>query len=147
MLKLSRVLASVCLLPVLAQADSLKPEDAVEYRQSAFRLMSFQLSVLNPLHRQRNYSDEQFAYRAETLQRLGQLALEGYTPESAGVSSRSSARVWDEFDDFSERMQAFVEITGRMAEHSAAGDDRETRELFRQTLQSCRSCHDRYRLD
>lgn len=128
-------------------SDSMKPEDSVEYRQSAFQLMSYQLNVLNPLHRSKAYSDEQFVYRAETLNRLAILALEGFTEESKTVSSRSAPAVWENQADFTERMQAFIATTADMAESAKAGQDRETRDLFRQTLQSCRACHDRYRLD
>lgn len=129
------------------QADSMKPEDSVEYRQSAFRLMSYQLNVLNPLHRRQAYSDDAFAYRAETLSRLGELALEGFTEDSQSAASRTASRVWDNRDDFDKRMQRFIETTAQMAEASRAGNDRQTRDLFRQTLQSCRACHDQYRLD
>ncbi|WP_417581821.1 c-type cytochrome [Nitrincola sp.] len=128
-------------------SDSMKPEDSVEYRQSAFRLMSYQLNVLNPLHRSKAYSDEQFVYRAEMLNRLGALALEGFTEESQSVSSRSAAAVWENQADFTERMQAFIATTAEMVESASAGQDDQTRDLFRQTLQSCRACHDRYRLD
>lgn len=128
-------------------SDTMKPEDSVEYRQSAFRLMSYQLNVLNPLHRSKAYSDEQFVYRAETLNRLGILALEGFTEESKTATSRSAPAVWENQADFTERMQAFIATTADMAESAKAGQDRQTRDLFRQTLQSCRACHDRYRLD
>lgn len=128
-------------------ADRLKPEDAVEYRQSAFRLMSFQLGVLNPLHRRQAYDDEAFIYRAETLSRLAELALEGFTEDSKGQQSRTQARMWDEREAFETRLREFAETTAQMAERSAAGDSRATRDLFRQTLQSCKSCHDRYRIE
>ena len=128
-------------------ADNIRPESSVEYRQSAFRLMEFQLNVLNPMHRSQAYSEEAFAYRADTLSRLGALAHEGFTEESRNIDSRASSRVWDSREDFDQRMQTFIEITANMAEASKAGNNRETRDLFRQTLQSCRSCHDQYRLD
>ena len=127
--------------------DTMKPEDSVEYRQSAFRLMSYQLNVLNPLHRSKAYSDEQFVYRAEMLNRLGALALEGFTEDSKTVSSRSAPALWDNQADFTERMQAFIATTAELTESARAGQDKQTRDLFRQTLQSCRACHDRYRLE
>lgn len=141
-LLISMLVASACI-----NADTMKPEDSVEYRQAAFRLMGFQLNVLNPLHRSQSYADEAFAYRSEMLSRLGELAHEGFTEESQQADSRASSRIWENQADFDERMRSFIETTANMAEASRAGDNRETRNLFRQTLQSCRSCHDQYRLD
>ncbi|KAA0874647.1 c-type cytochrome [Nitrincola tapanii] len=128
-------------------ADRIKPEDAVEYRQSAFRLMGAQLSVMNPLHRRQAYDDEQFAYRAQVLSQLSALALEHFTEESKGIKSRSHARVWEEKERFTQSMQEFEAITANLAETAASGNKRATRDAFRQTLQSCKACHDRYRLD
>lgn len=138
---------SLAFLSALGNADTMKPEDSVEYRQSAFRLMGFQLNVLNPLHRSKSYSDEAFTYRSDMLSRLGKLAHEGFTEESQQVDSRASSRVWENQADFDERMRAFIQTTSKMTDASRAGKDRETRDLFRQTLQSCRACHDQYRLD
>lgn len=146
-MKKSFIVGSLFFLSVALHADTMKPEDSVEYRQSAFRLISFQLNVLNPLHRSKAYSDEAFVYRAETLSRLAELALEGFTEESKSIDSRAAAQVWDNKADFDERMQNFITTTAELAKSSKAGNDRETRDLFRQTLQSCRSCHDKYRLD
>lgn len=146
-MKKTLVLVSLLWAAASVNADTMKPEDSVEYRQSAFRLMGFQLNVLNPLHRSQAYADEAFAYRAEMLSRLGELALEGFTDESRSVDSRTAARVWEQRDDFEQRMLDFIATTAKMAEASRAGDNRQTRDLFRQTLQSCRSCHDQYRLD
>lgn len=131
----------------VVSADNMRPEGSVEYRQSAFRLMEFQLNVLNPMHRSQAYSEEAFAYRADMLSRLGTLAHEGFTDESRSADSRASSRIWDNREDFDQRMLDFIEITANMAEASKAGSNRQTRDLFRQTLQSCRSCHDQYRLD
>ncbi|QEW07723.1 c-type cytochrome [Nitrincola iocasae] len=128
-------------------SDTMKPEDSVEYRQSAFRLMSYQLNVLNPLHRSKAYSDEQFVYRSEMLNRLAALALEGFTEESKSITSRSAPAVWDNHAEFTERMQDFIATTAELTESARAGQDEQTRDLFRQTLQSCRACHDRYRLE
>ena len=146
-MKKTVLLVTLLLGAACVNADSMKPEDSVEYRQSAFRLMGFQLNVLNPMHRSQAYSEDEFAYRSDMLSRLATLALEGFTEESKSIDSRTSVRVWDNREDFDQRMQDFIEVTANMAEASKAGNDRETRDLFRQTLQSCRSCHDQYRLD
>lgn len=146
-MKKTLVLMSLLLGVTCAKADTMNPEDSVEYRQSAFRLMSFQLNVLNPMHRSQAYSEEEFAYRADLLSRLGRLAHEGFTDASRQVDSRTASRMWDNREDFDQRMQTFIDVTAQMAQSSEAGNDRQTRDLFRQTLQSCRSCHDQYRLD
>jgi cytochrome c556 len=129
--------------PAARAADS--PEDAVRFRQGIMNAMAWNVAPLAYMvtGRQR-FDDARFTVLAARTAVLATMALEGFTPDSAAARSLTSAKVWQQFDDFSQRMQALESTSSALAKAAQRGDQAQMRVLFDDTLKICKACHDEY---
>ncbi|MFP4137695.1 MAG: c-type cytochrome [Halomonas sp.] len=145
-------LAAALALPLAAQAAD--PEDAIEYRQSALRVLAWQLGPMGDMAKgDIEYDEEEFATRAANLAAAAPLPWEGFMDgtlrdDGHGVETDALADIDDDWDDFHERRDTFVEEADTLAKMVEDGE--EFANLRRQVgtvADSCKSCHDEYRAE
>lgn len=139
-------LAAVALLAVApaALADP-KPEDAVHYRQGIMMAMAWNLGPMGAMVKGDIAFDAgQFAFNAGRLAVLAPMALEGFPPSSAGAKSEAKPELWENLDDFKQRMQDLEKATAKLAEVAKSGDEGAMKAEFGAAAKVCKGCHDEY---
>ncbi len=145
-------LSAALLLPVTAQAAD--PEDAIEYRQSALRVMAWQLGPLGAMAQgDIDYDADVFAAKTDNLAAVAHLPWEGFMEgtlrgDDHAAETDALAAIADNWDDFEERQTTFQQEAGTLAQ--LVQDDAEFADLRRQVgavANSCKGCHDEYRAD
>lgn len=126
-------------------------EKAIEYRQSAFKLMGWHFSPMGQMMRGKiDYDADEFARRAEAINSLAEIPWEGFVADSYrgdghGVNTDSKASIALNQDDFDARIDAFIEEAASLKTVAAVGDFKASRGAFAQVMDTCKGCHDKYR--
>jgi len=145
-------LSVALMLPVIAQAAD--PEDAIEYRQSALRVLAWQLGPMGDMAQGNiDYDEEVFTTRAANLAAAAHLPWEGFMDgtlqgDDHGTETRALAAIDDDWDGFHERRETFQQEAATLAQ--MVDDGEEFSALRRQVgavANSCKGCHDNYRAD
>lgn len=149
MLKKAMVVAAGLLTLNMAQAELFDPEDAVQYRQALYQVISAQTGVMGGMVRgDLEFDAEEISQRADNIAQAAALLPETYFPATQGVSdSRMRDRAWNNMEDFQSKGQDFGKALEELIQASSADDfdQAKARPVVGALVQSCRSCHDDYR--
>ncbi|ALG68351.1 c-type cytochrome [Beggiatoa leptomitoformis] len=133
-------------------AMSERLHDAVEYRQGAFIIMGWNFGRMAAMVKgETPYNAEEFTQRANTIQLVSHLPIEGFKdmPESASgktkMDTAAKTEIWTKFDDFTSKMKALEDASVKLAEVSKQGDLAAIKPVFAETGKTCKSCHDDYK--
>ena len=136
-------LAAACVaLPV--QAQFAKAEDAVAYRQGAYRVLAHHFGSLGAMANDKMPFDAaRAAADGEVLAALAKLPAAGFV---AGAESKGAKpAIWTEADKFGKLNQEFVDAAGALATAAKSGDLAQIKAAFGPTAKTCKACHDEYR--
>lgn len=132
-------------------APAVKPDQAVKYRQSVYRVMLWNFGPMAAMVRgQAPWDQAEFTRRAERVATMAPMLIEGYPKGSgpeAGVHTRAKPELWKDMDDFRSLMDAMVNRAADVANVAKSGDADKTRAAFGELGKSCGACHDKYRTD
>ncbi len=135
-------------------AHAADPEDAIEYRQSALRVLAWQLGPMGDMAQGNiDYDEEVFATRAANLAAAANLPWEGFMEgtlqgDGHGADTDALAKIGDEWNGFRERQETFQQESATLLQ--MVDDGEEFNALRRQVgavANSCKGCHDDYRAD
>lgn len=151
-MKVSALLAIPACALVLATSASAqsfqKPEDAIRYRQGAFRVMAAHFGVLGAMANGRVPFDAQAASRhGDVIALVSHLPFTGFVPGTDKGETRAKPEIWTEqakFRGAAEKMQAEV---GKLAAAAKTGNLDNVKAAFNPAAQSCKACHDDFRKD
>ncbi|MCB1598751.1 MAG: cytochrome c [Lysobacterales bacterium] len=147
-----RVLLTLSLCASLLSTSAMaqtKPEDAINYRRSAYTVLLWNWMPMNAMVRGRIAFDAaEFARRAERVAALAPQLLEGF-PEGSheGATTDAKPAIWTHFDDFSAKMKDLERETAALANIAKGGDEAAIKEQFAKTGGACKACHDEYKAD
>ncbi len=129
-----------------ASAADVKPEDAIEYRQSVFTVIKWNFAPIGAMVKgEKPFDANAVARHAEFLEMLSQMPLEGFAPGSDKGDTEAKADIWTDWNDFKTKMSNFQEQTAKLAEVAKSGNEAAIKEQFGATGKACKSCHDKYR--
>ena len=132
-----------------ASAQSFqKPEDAVRYRQGAFRVLAAHFGALGAMANNRAPFDAQAAARhADVIAAIAPLPFHAFTAGTDKGETRARGEIWSEqakFRGAAEKMQA--EVT-KLAAAAKTGNLDNIKATFGAAAGSCKACHDDFRRD
>ncbi len=131
---------------ISATAADVKPEDAIQYRQSVFNVIKWNFSPIGAMVKgEKPFDATAVARHAEFLEMLSQLPLEGFTPGSDKGDTEAKADIWTDWSDFKTKMSNFQEQAAKLAQVAKSGNEAAIKEQFGATGKACKSCHDKYR--
>lgn len=141
--------AAGLLLASGASAQSFqKTEDAIKYRQGAFRVMGAHFGVLGAMANGRIPFDAQAAARnADIVAFVSHLPFNGFVPGSERGETRAKADIWLEQPKFKERAEKMQDAVGKLAVAAKSGNLDTMKAAFGPAAQSCKACHDDFRKD
>ncbi|HEV7491621.1 MAG TPA: cytochrome c [Rhodanobacteraceae bacterium] len=138
---------SAALLVTVVAAAAVKPETAIRYRQSVYTMMGWNFVPLVDMMKNKTpWDSAEFAKHAERIASLTPQLLEGF-PEGSdkGADTEAKPEIWKNMDDFKSKMSDLVRESKTLADVAKAGDEAKTRDQFKKTAGTCKSCHDKYR--
>lgn len=143
------VAATTLALAASVSAQSFaKPEDAIRYRQGAFRVLSAHFGALGAMANNRAPFDAQAAARhGDVIALVSHLPFNAFPAGTDSGETRAKADIWSEqarFRAAAEKMQSEV---GKLAAASKTGNLDNLKAAFGPAARSCKACHDDFRRD
>jgi len=115
------------------------------YRESYFHLLGLHFQPLRMMvQRQIPWDADRAAVLGRDLKAVSQIDILSQFPEGS-EGGEAKLEIWDDFDDFSERMNTMRTEAAKMAEATASGDQDAVGKQLGALGKSCKSCHDVYR--
>ncbi len=140
---LASAVAGLVSAPLFAQA---KPEDAIKYRQGAYRVIGWNMGPMAAVVKgEVPYNKEDFARRAEIVAFVSKLTLEGFTPGTDKGETKVKPEAFAKMDDFKAKMTKMNEETAKLAAVAKTGSFDDIKKQFGATGASCKACHDDYK--
>ncbi|MGM1052045.1 MAG: c-type cytochrome [Pseudomonadota bacterium] len=145
-------LSAAIILPLTVLAAD--PEDAIDYRQSALRVLAWQLGPMGDMAQgDIDYDEELFATRTANLAAAANLPWEGFMEgtlqgDDHGAETDALAKIGDDWDGFREKQETFQQEAATLVQLVSNGE--EFNVLRRQVgavANSCKGCHDDFRAD
>jgi cytochrome c556 len=149
MKKMLLTLLATSLLTTAAYAQNFDDaKEAIEYRQSAFGLISYQFGDMGAMLKGKKAFDQAvFITRANNVAALAKIPHEGFIEGSAQGKTDALAKIWQEKSEFDAKMKTFEDNTALLAAAAQTGDKNKMKQAFMDTGKSCKGCHDAYKKD
>lgn len=129
-----------------ANADGVKPEDAIKYRKSVMTVMSWQFQPLGAMVKgERPFDKDVFVKNAAYLEVLSKMPLEGFVAGSDKGETKAKPEIWTEMDKFKGGMDKLQTETAKLAQLAKTGDMNLIKAQFGETAKSCKACHDNFK--
>jgi len=132
-----------------ASAQSFqKPEDAIKYRQGAFRVLSAHFGAIGAMANGRAPFDAQAAARhGDVLALVSHLPFNGFVAGSDKGETRAKADIWSEQARFNGAADKMQDAVGKLAVAAKSGNLDTMKAAFGPAAQTCKACHDNFRKD
>jgi cytochrome c556 len=145
-----RLTAAVLLLAAGALPASLSaamPEDAVDYRQGAMEVFSWNLTRMGAMVKGETPFDAAAfkGYAAELAGASAMNVLQGFPEDSVSDESDAKDEIWLNWSDFETKYKALKEAAAKLSQVAAGGDEAAMREQFKETAAACKACHKEYK--
>ncbi|QLE84617.1 MULTISPECIES: c-type cytochrome [Shewanella] len=141
--------AGASVFAAAVQAHNFKePEDAIDYRQSAFSLIAYNFGDMGAMLKgKKPFDADVFASRATNVAALSVIPAEGFIAGSDKGNTEALGKVWSDKADFDAKMKTFQENAAKLAVVAQSGDKKAIKQAFGNTGKSCKGCHDVYKKD
>jgi len=138
-------LAAVVTIPAVAHIERTEPLQSL--RQSYFAIVGMTFGPMGDMVKGKiEWNDAQFAAWADDLASVSKVSVErGFAPGSEKGKTRAKPAIWENTDDFAQKLANFRSEAAALAEAASAGDKAVTVEQFKQTGGTCKACHDNYK--
>ena len=138
-------LAAVVTIPAVAHIERTEPLQSL--RQSYFAIVGMTFGPMGDMVKGKiEWNDEQFAAWADDLASVSKVSVErGFAPGSEKGKTRAKPAIWENTDDFAQKLANFRSEAAALAEAASAADKAATVEQFKQTGGTCKACHDNYK--
>ena len=138
-------LAAVVTLPAVAHIERTEPLQSL--RQSFFAIVGMTFGPMGDMVKGKiEWNDAQFSAWANDLASVSKVSVErGFAPGSEKGKTRAKPAIWENTDDFAQKLANFRSEAAALAEVASAGDKAATVEQFKQTAGTCKACHDNYK--
>ena len=134
-------------LTATALAKSSPEEDAIEYRQGAFKMIGHHFGAMAGMMKGKmEFDAETFKQNAEAVATLSQFAGNGFVDGSYEGKTRAKKDIADNMDDFKKKLETFQVEAANLAKAAEGASDLEgLKPAFGAVGQSCKACHKAYR--
>lgn len=139
--------AAAITLGASASAQSFqKPEDAIKYRQGAFRVMAAHFGALGAMANNRAPFDAQAAARhGDVIAMVSHLPFAGFGAGTDKGETRAKPEIWSENAKFTSAAQRMQSEVGKLAAAAKTGNLDNLKAAFGPAANSCKACHDDFR--
>lgn len=152
MMKFSKLSAAVLALAVLSgtAVAQMKPEDAIAYRQAGYKFMAWNMGRIK-MNLEGQYNKDEVIQAANAIQAIansgmGKLYLPGTDKGKGFHDTKVKAELFTDKEGVGKVGKAFNEAANEMAKVAATGDAAAAKAQFGKLGESCKGCHDNYRV-
>ena len=148
--KIALALLSVSLVSGTAVAQ-VKPEDAIKFRQSGYTFMAWNMGRIKA-NVDGTYNKDEVIKAANAIQAIansgmGGLYLPGTDKGKGWKDTRVKPELFTDKEGVGKVATNFVQQANEMAKVAAAGDAAAAKAQFGKLGESCKGCHDKFRVD
>lgn len=144
---------AVAAVSFTAQA-AVSPEDQIKLRKAGYSYMSWNMGKIKAqvIDQSVAYDQQQILAAANTLNAIansgmGALYGPGTDKQAGSQTTRVKPEMFDNFDDVAKLSGDLSKATGQLVAAAEADDQAAIRTAFAAVGQSCKGCHDKYRMD
>jgi cytochrome c556 len=125
----------------------VKPEDVIKFRKSVMTVQSWHMRPMAQMVKgQQPYDAKLFAWYAGVVQQTSHMLPDAFAPGSdKGAETRAKAEIWQDADQFRQRIDSFQADTSKLVAAAKAGDLEAVKGPFGAVAKNCGGCHDTYR--
>lgn len=142
-------LPCVALLAFLASppltAHEANPEGAAKYRHHTMKAIGGHMQAIVDILRRDVPHTDHLPIHTGALAALAEITPTLFPPGSGGLDTEALPAIWENPEDFAERVDAFREAAANL--HDVAGKGDALGPAVRRTGQTCKGCHDEYRAE
>lgn len=121
-------------------------DKAIHYRQSGFQMMAWHFKPMGGMVQGKiDWDLALFQKHANAVAAIAPLPMNGFLPDTDMGDTHAKSEIWENWEDFSEKMNALVSETRTLAETASGGDRDAIKEQLIKTAGTCKSCHKKYR--
>ena len=143
-LSLSIATCVAAVMPVAANAQFAKAEDAIKYRQSAFALMGAHMNRIGAVTKgEVTFNADNVKKSAALINTLSGLPWEAFGPGTEG--GKAKPVIWKEMDKVKAGADRFMKAAADLDAAAKSGNLDQIKKAFGATGQACKACHDSYR--
>ena len=140
----ARLLCCVVLvMPLSALADV---EKTVKYRQSVYQVIVWNFSTIKDMAAGERAFDADLVKRnAIRIAQMSRMLDDAYAERSTAENSDAKREIWENPEEFNERLNAFQVEAAKLAEVSHGGDQGAIVDQFKDLAGACKACHDKFK--
>ena len=148
--KIALALLSVSLVSGSAVAQ-VKPEDAIKWRQSGYAFMAWNMARIKA-NVDGTYNKDEVIKAANAIQAIANSGMSALYPPGTDKGkgwkdTRVKPELFTDKEGVGKVATNFVQQANEMAKVAAAGDAAAAKAQFGKLGESCKGCHDKFRVD
>jgi cytochrome c556 len=129
-----------------AQSPFAKPQDAIQYRQSAMFIMGQQFGRIAAVVKgKRPFDKEEVARSAAIVKEMSTLPWEAFVAGTDKGKTHAKSDIWTEAAKFKSHQEKLEQEAAKLAEVAKGGDLDAIKRQFGATGKACKSCHDDFK--
>jgi len=135
----------------LAQSDQISGVDeAIEFRKSVMNTAGHSARLLMHMSKGALSHEQHFTAIASQMAQGAALMKDAFRQNTIGQKTKAKTQVttntaiWDNWEDFSSRADAFAKDTAATATLANAGDIEGAKASLKAVFSHCKSCHEKY---
>ncbi len=119
-----------------------------QYRHDLMEVVKYSVGNIGKIVQKKvDVKDGQLAAHAEILAKAAASAKDAFEKDTRGIKGFTEAKdnIWEDWEDFSERMDKFAADTQAFADATKSGDNAKIGAGIGAVFKNCKSCHDKYK--
>lgn len=129
-----------------AQSPFAKPQDAIQYRQSALFVMGQQFARIAAVVKgKRPFDKAEVARSAAIVKEMSTLPWEGFVAGTDKGKTHAKPNIWTEQAKFKSRQKKLEQEAAKLAEVAKGGNLDAIKRQFGATGKACKACHEDFR--
>ena len=132
-------------------AAQMKPDDAIKFRQSGYTFMSWNMGKIKA-NLEGEYNAQQVQAAATAIagiagSGMGALYGPGTEKDIGSLKTRVNPEFFQEMPNVGKLATDFNNAAANLAKVAATGDKAAVQKAFGETGETCKACHDKYRME
>lgn len=129
--------------------DEAKENPKLQYRQNVMQIVKYSLLGMRDIIKGDITDQSQFSALASSMANASSIATKAFAPDTRSLEGKTTAKdsIWENWEDFSKRMNTFNTDVQALAMVAKQGDMKANILAFKKATKNCKSCHDEYRKD
>lgn len=136
-------------LAAVAEAQQNRAAQQIKYRQAVYTVLGTQFGIMGAMARGNTPWDAKaFSTAADRAAFISTVAPDTFPAGSdAGAPTKAKPEIWQNADEFGRLMRDLQEKTRALSAAAKGGDQGAAKAALAAAGQTCKACHDKYKID